>query len=276
MDASGTPSVPSVERMISLLELLAVAKNGLTLPELSRRLGFPKSSTHCLLVTLERRAYLRRNPKTHRYMLGVKLLALANVALGGIKLREQAAPFLRALMSQTRLTVQLAILDQDAAVLIEKVEPPGPLRQSTWVGKRLELQCTAVGKCLLAYLPEMQFLNLVRSRGTISSVGKLKEQVEQTRRMGYAIEDEEGEIGCRSIGAPVFDPSGDVENVVAAIGVVGTTAQIPPDAYGSLGELARRTAAEISKKLAKDESTQADATPGTGTSGYSHGASGRL
>jgi DNA-binding IclR family transcriptional regulator len=76
--------------MISLLELLAVAKNGLTLPELSRRLGFPKSSTHCLLVTLERRAYLRRNPKTHRYMLGVKLFALANVALGGIKLREQA------------------------------------------------------------------------------------------------------------------------------------------------------------------------------------------
>ena len=272
MDASGTPSVPSVERMISLLELLAVAKKGLTLPELSRRLGFPKSSTHCLLVTLERRAYLRRNPKTHRYMLGVKLFALANVALGGIKLREQAAPFLQALMSQTRLTVHLAILDQDAAVLIEKVEPPGPLPQSTWVGKRLELHCTAVGKCFLAYLPEMQFLNLVRSRG-IGSVGKLKQQLEQIRRMGYAIEDEEGEIGYRSIAAPVFDPSGDVENVVAAIGIAGATAQIPPEEYDSLGELVRRTAAEISKTLAKDESTQAEAPPGTA---YTHDASGRF
>jgi len=272
MDASGTPSVPSVERMISLLELLAVAKNGLTLPELSRRLGFPKSSTHCLLVTLERRAYLRRNPKTHRYMLGVKLFALANMALSGIKLREQAAPFLRALMNRTRLSVHLAILDQDAAVLIEKVEPIGPLRQASWVGKRLELHGTAVGKCLLAYLPEMQFLNVVRSRG-IGSADKLNEQMEQIRRMGYAIEDEERETGCRSIAAPVFDPSGDVENVVAAIGVAGSKAQISPDAYQSLGEIVHSTAAEISKALAKDESTQPEAAPGIA---YTHDASGRF
>jgi IclR family acetate operon transcriptional repressor len=141
------------------------------------------------------------------------------------------------------------------------------------VGKRLELHSSAVGKCLLAFLPETQILGLVQAGGTISSSGKLKQQMEQIRQMGYAIEDEEGEIGYRSIGAPVFDPSRGAGIVVAAISVDGTTAQIPPEEYASLGELVRRTAAEITRTLAADESGQAEAQPARA---YTHDASGRF
>ena len=230
MSGDGTPSAPAVERTLSILELLSVTKSGLTLPELSRRLGLPKSSTYCLLVTLERRGYLLRNNRTHRYLFGLKLFSLANMALSRVELRENAASFLHPLMQRSRLTVHMAIIEDHEAVLIEKVEPPGLVRLATWVGKRLELHCSAVGKCLLAYLPETEFLRLVRDRGltrnnenTITSIRKLKQQITQIRHAGYAIEDEEGEIGCRCVGAPVFDHSG---NAIAAISVAGTTAQI--------------------------------------------------
>ena len=253
MSGDATPSAPAVERTLSILELLSVTKSGLTLPELSRRLGLPKSSAYCLLVTLERRGYLLRNNRTHRYMFGLKLFSLANMALSGVELRENARSFLHALMQRTRLTVHMAILEDDEAVLIEKVEPPGLVRLATWVGKRLELHSSAVGKCLLAYLPEAEFLRLVRDRGltrnnenTITSIRKLKQQITQIRHAGYAIEDEEGEIGCRCVGAPVFDHSG---NLVAAVSVAGTTAQIRTEDFTYFGQLVRQSASDISQAL---------------------------
>jgi DNA-binding IclR family transcriptional regulator len=253
MSRGATPSAPAVERTLSILELLSVTKSGLTLPELGRRLALPKSSTYCLLVTLERRGYLLRNSRTHRYMFGLKLFSLANMAINGVELRENAAAFLQSLMQRSRLTVHMALIEGDEAVLIEKVEPPGLVRLATWVGKRLELHCSAVGKCLLAYLPEGEFLRLVRDRGltrnnenTITSIRKLKQQMTQIRDAGYAIEDEEGEIGCRCVGAPVFDHSG---NIIAAISVAGTTAQIGSEEFVYLGHLVRQTASDISEAL---------------------------
>jgi DNA-binding IclR family transcriptional regulator len=280
MSGAATPSAPAVERTLSILELLSVTRSGLTLPELSRRLGLPKSSTYCLLVTLERRGYLLRNNRTHRYMFGLKLFSLANMALSGIELRENATSFLRPLMQRSCLTVHMAIIENHEAVLIEKVEPPGLFRLATWVGKRLELHCSAVGKCLLAYLPEAEFVRLVRDRGltrnnenTITSVRKLKQQMAQIRHAGYAIEDEEGEIGCRCVGAPVFDHSG---RAIAAISVAGTTAQITSEEFSYFGQLVRQTASDISQALgfippataASRQGWGGEASPATARSAY--------
>src|SRR5215469_16484971 len=156
-------------------------------------------------------------------------------------------------MQRSRLTVHMAIIEGDEAVLIEKIEPPGLLRLATWVGKRLELHCSAVGKCLLAYLSEAEFLRMVRDRGltrnnenTITSIRKLKHQMIEIRHAGYAIEDEEGEIGCRCVGAPILDHAG---NVIAAISVAGTTAQITTEEFAFFGQLVRRTALDICQAL---------------------------
>jgi DNA-binding IclR family transcriptional regulator len=178
-------------------------------------------------------------------MFGLKLFSLANMALSRVELRENAAGFLRSLMQRSRLTVHMALTEGDEAVLIEKVEPPGLVRLATWVGKRLELHYSAVGKCLLAYLPEDEFLRLVRDRGltrnnenTITSIRKLKQQMAQIRHAGYAIEDEEGEIGCRCVGAPVFDHS---DNVIAAISVAGSTAQVRSEEFSRNVQISNRT-----------------------------------
>lgn len=252
MAADKTQSAPAVERALSILELLAKSKTGLTLPELRRRLSLPKSSTHCLLVTLQRAGYVHRNEKTGRYMFGLKLFGIANMALSGIELRDQARPFLHSLMERTRLTVHLAILEQNECVLIDRYEPPGLLRLATWIGRRMDVHCTGVGKALIAYLPEEELNTLIREHGlprhnsrTISSARRLKEDLAQVRRLGYSLDNEEDEVGLSCIGAPIRDHAG---QVIAAISVAGPTAQITSNPH-SLGEKVKQTAGAISHQL---------------------------
>src|SRR5687767_14535682 len=123
-----TKSVPSLERALLVLETLAASRSGFSLSELTRNLGLPRSSTHCLLVTLERQGYLLRNEQTGRYLFGMKLFSLANMAISGMNLRRQASPILRSLMQSTGLTVHMVMLEQNEAVIIEKIESSHELR----------------------------------------------------------------------------------------------------------------------------------------------------
>ena len=143
-----TRSVPALERGLAVLELVAKSNGGLTLRELSQALQLPRSSTHCLLVTLERHGYLTRNTRTGRYMFALKLFDLANATLNVTELRDRALPVLRNLMEKTHLTVHMATLEQYEAVIIAKVEPPGLLRLASWTGKRMDVHCTGVGRRL--------------------------------------------------------------------------------------------------------------------------------
>lgn len=253
MTAIKTHSVPAVERTLTLLEILARSKRGLALSDIARNLRLPKSSTHCLLLTLERRGYLHRHEHTRRYLFGLKLFSLANMALAGIELREQAAPFLKALMEATGLTVHMAILERDEVVLVDKVEPPGLFKLATWIGKRMDAHCTGVGKALIAYLREADLDHLIKehrlprhNENTVASTRKLKEEVTRIRKLGYSVDNEEDEIGLRCIGAPVFDSVG---QVVAAISIAGTTSQITEQNLSALAEKAKQAASAISQQI---------------------------
>ncbi len=247
------PSVPSVERVLSLFEFLAHSKRGFSLSELSQKLELPKSSVHLLLTTLERRGYLQKNLATGQYRFGLKLLTLGRTAFEGLEIREEAKPLLELLCKETGLTVHMAVLERNEAVIIEKIEAPGLVRIASWIGRRMEINCTAVGKALVAFLPENEFDQQIKSRGfikhnqrTITSIGKLKEELSRVREVRYAIDDEEEELGCRCIGAPIFDLH---EKVVAAISVSGTTSQIPIERIQTLARKVRRTSEAISAQL---------------------------
>lgn len=246
-------SVPSVSRAMKILELLAESQRGLTLSDISRRLGLPKSSTHVLIKTLELTGYLK-NSKIHgRYCFGLKLVSLSNMALENLDLREQARPFLQHLTLQTGLTVHLAILEGAEAVIIEKIEAPGMLRLATWVGKRLDANSSGVGKALLAFAAggrcDQWFKGRPMTRhnkNTISSPERLARELKKVRDQGYAFEDEEGEIGFRCIGVPVYDSA---NQAIAAISVAGTTSQISNERVAKLISIVKETARHISAHL---------------------------
>lgn len=253
MPATKTPSVPALHRGLAVLELVANSKSGLTFAQLARHFEFPKSSVHCLVVTLEREGYLQRDHATGRYMAGLKLVRIANVALEGTVLREQAAPLLRALVATTGMTVHMAILDRDEAVVVAKVDRPGVHRVATWIGKRVDLHCTSLGKCLIAHLPEEDVDRLLGQRAllrhnenTIVAPFRLKEELAKTRLRGYAVDDEEEEIGVRCIGAPVWNRE---DRVVAAVSVSGTTARITEETCDDIASQVKQTALAISVQL---------------------------
>ena len=159
-----TASPPSVDRAFTILEEVAQSHRGLRLREIANKLGAPRSSTHSLLVALERRGYLQRNESSGRYRFGPKVFTLANAGLKGMALREISYPILAGLMRQTGLTVHMAIMDREHAVLIEQIVPPPELAPMTWPGERLELHCTALGKALAAFEPAEQWARFVSKR----------------------------------------------------------------------------------------------------------------
>src|ERR1700682_4858114 len=201
MAATDTSPAKAVERALNILEAAAQRREGLTNAEISRKLGIPKSSASYILRTLEKRSYLRREAETGRYRLGLKILSLGGDAQANLDIAHVALPFMRSLVEKIRMTSHLAVLDQGEAVYIEKVEAPGFFKVNTWIGRRMYLHSTSVGKCLLAWLPRPEVEATLRQQGmkkrtpkTISSIPKLLTDLEQVRQHGHAIDDEENSL----------------------------------------------------------------------------------
>lgn len=245
--------VTSVERALSILELLASRNHGLSTSEISRVARVPKSSTSYLLRTLVARGYVRRDPETGHHTLGIRVLSLGGQAMQGMALRELAIPHLRQLVETTRLGAHLAILDHGDAVYIERIESPGFIKMDIWNGRRVAPQVTAVGKALICHMSreevqEIAGLHPIKpvSPRTIVTLPHLFEELAAICRRGYAIDDEEHAVGVRCVAAPVFSASGDV---VAAIGVTGTVSQLNDDYMPSLGKIVQTAALKLSAQL---------------------------
>jgi DNA-binding IclR family transcriptional regulator len=245
--------VPALERALNVLEVLAQSRKGYSVSELSRRLTLPKSSVHLILRTFERRGYLQKHPVSGRYRFGLKLIGLSRAAIDGMELRDEARPALSALAGATALTVHLGVLERSEIVIIERIESTSPVRVVSWVGRRLNVNSTAVGKALLAFLPDDRFEAQVRpdqlsrhNDRTIATMPELKRELAEVRRRGYALCDEEDEVGVRCVGAPVLDAEG---QAVAAISVAGTLTQVPTDRIPALADAVKRCAREIEARM---------------------------
>ncbi|MEZ5344966.1 MAG: IclR family transcriptional regulator [Pyrinomonadaceae bacterium] len=255
-----TKSVPAIEKAMVILEELAGSQNGLSVSELTRNLSLPKSSTYGHLLTLERLGYLHKNENTGRYMFGLKIFTLANMAMNGLNLRKLASPHVRALMTKTDLTVHVAILEQNETVIIEKMESVYTPKVETWIGKRMGVHCTAAGKALISDWDEADIDRLIYhglpryNDNTIVSPKKLKEELAVVRERGYSVDFEEETIGSRCVGAPIFDHGG---RIVAAISLVGFKKQINKETIKQLIEDVKTAAQNISDELfnAADEPT---------------------
>lgn len=243
----------AVERALAVLDAVAERTLGMSNADINRKLKIPKSSASYILRTLVKGGYLRRDRETGRYHLGLRVVSLSHRALAGLDIREIAHPILRQLVENSHLTAHLATLDHGQAVYIEKLDAPGFVRMNTWVGRRLECHSTAVGKCLVAFLPEEELQALLQQRGlskytpqTITTLSRLLRELEKVREQGYAVDDEENNLGVRCVGAPIFNSEGHVE---ASLGLSGTTYQVDKAGIPKIAELAKAAARKISHQL---------------------------
>jgi DNA-binding IclR family transcriptional regulator len=246
-----SPSV-AVERALAMLEAVAHQPEGLSNADISRQLKIPKSSASYILRTLEQRGYVNRDP-SGKYHVGLKILSLSRGALSGIDVREVALPIMRRLVEKTNLTCHLAILDGSEAVYIEKVEPNGFIRMDTWVGRRMRVHATSVGKALVAHIPQDRLEQIISEAGmerrtpkTITTLPKLLKELEKVRTQGYAVDDEENNLEARCVGAPVFNQYGAIE---ASLGLSGTVHQVNPQSMHRIVESLKDAARHLSMQL---------------------------
>ncbi len=246
------PLVQSVSRAVDILEALAEEGRELGVSDLSRRVGLPKSTLFGLLSTLADRGLVQRNA-AGQYRLGLRLFELGNRVLEGADLRQVAHPLLERLVAEFRETAHLVVLDRGEAVYIDKVESPESMRIVTRVGTRLPAHCSAVGKSILAHLPEEQLDEIVRLLGlprltahTITDSSGLKRHLAQVRAQGFATDDEEVSEGLSCVGAPVWDHTG---CVVAAVSIAAPTNRLRGEKHARIVEAVKLAAREISDQL---------------------------
>lgn len=249
--------VQTIERVTAILDLLGSRSHGISLHEVSQTLRLPKGTCHRLLNSLAYFDFVRQDPKTRYYALGFKHLELANRLLKQIDFREVATPILKELSNKIKETVHLVILDRDEILYIDKFEPyeaQNGLQMASKVGHRSPAHSCAVGKMLLSELPKERVEAIVQIRGlprrtanTITDKRVLFKHLEQIRRQGYSIDDEENEVGIRCVAAPIRNAFGEA---VAAISISGPAVRITKEAIEeNLKDLVMKTADKISETL---------------------------
>lgn len=247
----------TVERVAAILDALAHGGHGVSLGTLSARVGLSKGTTHRILSSLVYFDYVRQDPATREYSLGFKLVELGISLLEQIDLRKEAQPFLQDLSRRTNETTYLVILHRTEVVYLDKIESEDPslvLRATAKVGQRNAANSCAVGKVLLAHLPEseqdalLRDMPLVRkTENTLTDPFQLKEHLKTVLARGYAVDDEESERGIRCVAAPIRDQRG---RVVAAISVSGPAIRISRRRIqDSLNAEVMKTALVISRKI---------------------------
>ncbi len=217
--------VQTIERASWILDILGKSPQGLSFGELSEKAGFPKGTTHRLLTSLAYFDYVRQDSMTKNYHLGFKFVELGNRLLGQLDLRTEAHPYLIELAERTKETVHMVILDRNEALYIDKVDAndhAGGLRMVSRLGSRIPTHCSAVGKAMLAFLPEEILASIVKDKGlprrtenTITDYEELKKHLQLIREQNFAFDDEENEKGIKCVGAPIRGQSGNIEAAIS-------------------------------------------------------------
>jgi IclR family transcriptional regulator, KDG regulon repressor len=240
--------IQSLARGLRTMELMAASEDGVGITELADSLGIDKSSASRLVQTLVNYGFAEQVVVSRRYKLGPQVVRLSRSLLTRMPLRDEAKPFLRQLVDQTGECAHLAILTQGQALYIDQVESPASLRVTTGVGTLAPLHCTALGKCLMAFSPDVPLpkdLPAFTPR-TITDTKTLSAHLEQTRQRGYAVDDEEYDYGVRCVAAPVFDFRG---KVIGAIGISGPAGRMGLDKITDVGSIVMQASQALSDRM---------------------------
>ena len=244
--------VQVLERAVDILQVLSEDSRELAAGEVAERLSLHKSTIHRLLTVLDQHRLIRRNAETGRYALGLRLFEFGTRAVRGLKLRDQAQPHLDQLARETGETAHICVFDNGEMLSLGYAEGSRSLRMPATVGRRTPAYCSAVGKAMLAFLPESA-LDEVLARPLQACTGKtlvtreaLLADLRQVRIRGYSVDNEEIEKGLRCVGGPVWNHTGEVAGAVSVAGPSFriTRTRVPAIARAVLA-MTRRLSAEL-------------------------------
>lgn len=232
---------------------MADSSEWINLRTMARELDLNEATLYRILNSLKELGYVRQHEQDSRYQLTLKIAGISSQVLDNVQLRQIAHPFLKHLTSITNETTHLAILDGFEFIYIDKVDNTQAMRMRSRVGQRGNLYCTAVGKSFLAFSKEDELPKIIDrldftpiTEHTITDPDQFKKQLSEIREKGYAIDDEENEIGIRCIGAPIFDHTGEL---AGALSISGWTITMTKERLPKLSKDLLQICREISNEL---------------------------
>jgi IclR family acetate operon transcriptional repressor len=244
--------VKAVERTLSVLEALGRPR---PLAEIAELAELPKPTVHRILQVLVARGFAR-DAADGVYAAGPRVLTVAGEALAELDVAELARPVLSPLQRSVGGAVHLALRNGDEAVYVEKIEGDEPYRMASRVGLPLHLHSTGIGKAILAFLPQEELSELLarlpleaRTPNTLTTERALRPELERIRARGYALDDEENELGVRCVAAPLFDNRGRIAGGISVSSLVYVFSRedaerVAPEVIAASAELSRQLGAK--------------------------------
>ncbi len=249
---AGPTRLSSVTMAMRVLKSFSEGEAEIGITALSRKLGIAKSTAYRLASTLVAEGMLEQNRETEKYRLGLALFGLGALVRQRMDVSTEARQPLFALREATGETVHLAILDGSDIMYVLNLESNHAIRMRADLGSRKPAFCTAEGLAMLAFASSSSIEAVMasglrpRTPRTEADPTRLRARLDQVRRLGYAMEDEESETGMRSLAAPIRRAGGDV---VAAIGLAGPVQRLPDDLIAKVAPQVVRSAALVSARL---------------------------
>lgn len=218
--------IQSLERAIDILELLSVNPNGIQVKDISATLDLNKSTVSRMLSTLVARGYAVKN-RDGSYKLGLKIVDISSIYLNNLQLKTESLPFLENLRNRTNLIVHLGAYNNEELVYLEKITSFTNLRMYSQIGKKAMLHSTGLGKAVLSTMTDREVENILTTKNleqltpkTMTDKNDILRDVKDIRDRGYAIDDEENELGMKCVAAPIFDYRGVSIGAISATGIV--------------------------------------------------------
>ena len=245
-------NLKSIAKMMAILECYSTLERRLSVAEIARRTGIPRGTAHRIIRTMRDFGLLEQERQREEYTLGMKLFELGTTVLSNMELHREAKSDIESLTRVTGETVHLSVFDGRNSTVVKRTEKGGNRTNTLFVLDSSPAHATASGKAALAFQSDREIERFLAqglrqvAPNTITDPEVLRAELDEVRRTGFAIDNEELTPGIKCVGSPIRNSSG---RVFAAISVSGQARRFTPDRIEAFSKLVIHYAAAISAQL---------------------------
>ncbi|HIW32814.1 MAG TPA: IclR family transcriptional regulator [Candidatus Paenibacillus intestinavium] len=247
------PIIQAIDRALKIVDLFDEQQTELKITEISEKMSLHKSTVHSLLKTLQLHGYIQQDEENGKYRLGMRFAEKGQLFLNQLDLRDFVRPSLKKLSSLTGQTTHLVTLERNEGLYIDKVEGEKAAIRYSRIGRTVPLYTSAAGKVLVAFQEQPLRQNLVKTitfeqktEKTILNAKTYEQALEAAIINGYAIDNEENEVGVRCAAVPIFNHNGEIQ---AAISLSTMVASVGDEELQVFIQQLKQSADEVSVKL---------------------------
>jgi DNA-binding IclR family transcriptional regulator len=246
-------SIRVLEKVVKILDLYTYREAAFTLSDISKRTGLPKTTVFRILKTFENTGFFKYDPGQEKYSLGLRFLELGGIVYSSLSVRKAAAPYMDTLSNSLKATILLGVMKDDQLLYIDKREMDSIIRVTSHTGLKRPPYFGMLGMTLLTYMDNKEKERLLTlypptkiTPKTITDIRRIMKKLDEAKRKGYYMEQDEIVEGLLGIGVPIRDFSG---NVVAALGATQPVFQVKEGSMENTIQQLLEASRSISKEL---------------------------